>query len=399
MGRSSCDVEPVGPFARKASASGKRWRFARSLRRSKRTVIPMRGSTAAIAQAFRRPGSHPGEAMPNRPNGLEASRRPSRRGVDRNNCSVVGCLSGEVAPRAGAWIETANNSPPRTRNSRRPSRRGVDRNMDNARASISATRSPLAQGRGSKQQQNNINSGLEASPLAQGRGSKRSCSFFTPLKPVAPRAGAWIETSPLSVNPPALAVAPRAGAWIETASNTGNSACKFSRPSRRGVDRNSSQASQAPRTQVAPRAGAWIETATPCRRFRWRPVAPRAGAWIETISNACANLPQRSRPSRRGVDRNHDPAIGSELTGASPLAQGRGSKLIALMAASSWRSRPSRRGVDRNLKGDPRCSSERVSPLAQGRGSKPGARFCTERNSAVAPRAGAWIETLSRQRH
>ena len=79
----------------------------------------------------------------------------------------------EVAPRAGAWIET--------------SRLGLP------------------------------NSNEIWSPPARGRGLKpskkeREESRFT----VAPRAGAWIETLSLFFGCNLVLVAPRAGAWIET---------------------------------------------------------------------------------------------------------------------------------------------------------------------------------------
>ncbi len=55
--------------------------------------------------------------------------------------------------------------------------------------------------------------------------------------------------------------------------------------------------------------------------------------------------------------------------------------------------RPSRRGVDRNLGMSTEDDTRAMSPLAQGRGSKrAGAGFGDQRH-AVAPRAGAWIET------
>ncbi len=52
-------------------------------------------------------------------------------------------------------------------------------------------------------------------------------------------------------------------------------------------------------------------------------VAPRAGAWIET-----------SAPNHR------------ETIAESPLAQGRGLKLVPVPPAASPHGRPSRRGVD-----------------------------------------------------
>ena len=78
-------------------------------------------------------------------------------------------------------------------------------------------------------------------------------------------------------------------------------------------------------------------------------VAPRVGAWIETTAGLTAASTGQSRPSRGGVDRNR--------LGGRP----------------GWRSqsRPSRGGVDRN----------RYEGVAR-------------RAWDVAPRVGAWIETI-----
>ena len=211
----------------------------------------------------------------------------------------------EVAPRAGAWIETGHQGQP----CRRPW-------------------SPLAQGRGSKQ---DIAAGHWAEP------------------PVAPRAGAWIETSSPTAVPAGTRVAPRAGAWIET---------------------RCSKACSPPR-MVAPRAGAWIETFYVTGTNSCVFVAPRAGAWIETPGPTSPATSVPRRPSRRGVDRNCV-VQGLRMTPTSPLAQGRGSKRAEAVQRQAGCGRPSRRGVDRNL--HEICRRHRVygSPLAQGRGSKPG---------------------------
>ena len=101
-----------------------------------------------------------------------------------------------VAPRTGAWIETAIKG-----------------------LSFLRFWSPLVQGRGLKQQMG----GRDATPsvvaprtgawIETGRG-------FYKLRPcyVAPRTGAWIETRDVGHTLGALAVAPRTGAWIETES-------------------------------------------------------------------------------------------------------------------------------------------------------------------------------------
>ena len=78
------------------------------------------------------------------------TRRPSRRGVDRNRAQGFSDGYEIVAPRAGAWIETAPTSRSTRTMQRRPSRRGVDRNCGPARRDRLDQPSPLAQGRGSK---------------------------------------------------------------------------------------------------------------------------------------------------------------------------------------------------------------------------------------------------------
>ena len=73
--------------------------------------------------------------------------RPSRRGVDRN----LMCPDGwetvfRVAPRAGAWIETWQPSSVRLGKQRRPSRRGVDRNCGSAAMLLAAPSRPSRRG-------------------------------------------------------------------------------------------------------------------------------------------------------------------------------------------------------------------------------------------------------------
>jgi len=175
---------------------------------------------------------------------------------------AVGCRDlGEVAPRAGAWIETWRCAMISALADCRPSRRGVDRNDSRGRFALRkqvAPRagawietpspcldkphqmSPLAQGRGSKLLRRGLSNSDSSSPLAQGRGSKqRERADALDERYVAPRAGAWIETETGGERVMPEKVAPRAGAWIETPTRgrpTRGSSC---RPSRRGVDRNS----------------------------------------------------------------------------------------------------------------------------------------------------------------
>ena len=106
-------------------------------------------------------------------------RRPSRGGVDRNDTLVQARLSGDVAPLAGAWIETAFHA----------DRRGGQRVAPLAGAWIEtaphpsrgcARPSPLSRGRGSKPR---VEIGLDEgneSPLSRGRGSKLDIVSATP---------------------------------------------------------------------------------------------------------------------------------------------------------------------------------------------------------------------------
>ena len=78
-----------------------------------------------------------------------------------------------VAPRAGAWIETASTSP----------------------TSLRLSGSPPARGRGLKLLAQLRQLSLVQSPPARGRGLKLNLISAMALVTVAPRAGAWIETS------------------------------------------------------------------------------------------------------------------------------------------------------------------------------------------------------------
>ena len=98
----------------------------------------------------------------------------------------------QVAPRAGAWIET--NSLLRIE---------------------SPCLSPPVRGRGLKLNRTQSSVAPTWSPPVRGRGLKRTSGTLRAGRQVAPRAGAWIETM-LSVPRIRFLVAPRAGAWIET---------------------------------------------------------------------------------------------------------------------------------------------------------------------------------------
>ena len=190
------------------------------------------------------------------------SSRPSRRGVDRNAYLMRMSATRPVAPRAGAWIETSQQC-----------------------RSCSHPKSPLAQGRGSKQRK------------------RRACYE---RHGVAPRAGAWIETGPCESSSSWIRVAPRAGAWIETWNGGARACSDGGRPSRRGVDRNDDVADVWDSAFVAPRAGAWIET-----------------PWSQASLRKDGSPLAQGRGSKRYLDHNYGGPIGS------PLAQGRGSKPAA----------------------------------------------------------------------
>src|SRR5947209_10178914 len=87
--------------------------------------------------------------------------------------------------------------------------------------------------------------------------------------------------------------------------------------------------------------------------------------WLTKVSK------DAPRPSRGGVDRNTETGTGR----------------------SSTTCRPSRGGVDRNI-ALLRCDQPPTSPLAWGRGSKLRVGEPRHQAVAVAPRVGAWIETI-----
>ena len=254
--------------------------------------------------------------------------RPSRRGVDRNcrgfdgyGISVGSPLTqgrGSKLRRWHVWLPSTS----------RPSRRGVDRNREIQTMLLSNDRSPLTQGRGSKHKLWLSVHSTIMSPLTQGRGSKHSCRCNTGLD----RKG---------------------------------------RPSRRGVDRNTSSAVVFRFGEVAPHAGAWIETFLRRGQARVSRVAPHAGAWIETSRILTLSPIAWWSPLTQGRGSKPPPPPLPRPETTSPLTQGRGSKLLSLLSPHSLR----------------------VSPLTQGRGSKPYRRGGKGYAAKVAPHAGAWIET------
>jgi len=122
----------------------------------------------------------------------------------------------EVAPLAGARIETPYCGASRRASASRPSRRGADRNS--------------------------ARNGHQPQPVCRPsrRGADRNCIALTrtPRRLVAPLAGARIETAINRLGPQSGRVAPLAGARIETYEPQTDKTGWGCRPSRRGADRN-----------------------------------------------------------------------------------------------------------------------------------------------------------------
>ena len=169
-----------------------------------------------------------------------------------------------------------------------------------------------------------------------------------------------------------------------------------SRPPCGGVDRNLRYRNDRTRQQCRPPCGGVDRNhcATAARHFTYsRPpcggvdrnheavhalmdpeVAPRAGAWIETPARSARHHP-----------------IGS------PPVRGRGSKHVDLVDDVPIVRRPPCGGVDRNRGTASAAIGGGGSPPVRGRGSKLQAVWRLPRRQAVAPRAGAWIETCKRR--
>ena len=167
------------------------------------------------------------------------SRRPSRRGVDRNLLDQEPDNLVQGRPSRRGVDRNPMSNPAIGRPGCRPSRRGVDRNRRKADGNHDAERRPSRRGvdrnqrgrdemqlRGGRPSRRGVDRNVGAfkvaesvvgSPLTQGRGSKRARR--------APRHSR-------------VGVAPHAGAWIETARQCPHKHCCTCRPSRRGVDRN-----------------------------------------------------------------------------------------------------------------------------------------------------------------
>ena len=211
---------------------------------------------------------------------------------------------GKVAPRTGAWIETISALLTARMTPSRPSYRGVDRNGCVLKLPFGSLRRPSYRGV-------DRNGTTAPTTMPCGVAPRTGAWIETPIRQgdlahsaVAPRTGAWIETFPYAEAEKSRVVAPRTGAWIETVAVGDTLYTKGSRPSYRGVDRNS----------FAPLHGQ-----RPIRRPSYRGVDRNPGMYVYTDS-------PYGRPSYRGVDRN--------LTVPRDLPRIRG--------------RPSYRGVDRN---------------------------------------------------
>ena len=192
------------------------------------------------------------------------------------------------------------------------------------------------------------------------------------------------------------AVAPRAGAWIETRRTCRATACRACRSPRGGVDRNSA----VPITRFP----------APCR-------SPRGGVDRNRDRNACRPKTRGSLPAR-GRGSKHAPGCALRSGRGSLPARGRGSKLLLALDPLALDGRSPRGGVDRNSQVQGLRTPGISSLPARGRGSKlestvrrgelgrsrRSPRGGVDRNFSVqspqplsvnvAPRAGAWIETL-----
>ena len=170
--------------------------------------------------------------------------------------------------------------------------------------------------------------------------------------------------------------------------------------------------------RVAPRTGARIETAARSMSSQRSRVAPRTGARIETCHGARIGGWRSCRPSHRGADRNLNDYLSKPVDLRSPLAQGRGSKRVAVekfpvdLASPLAQGRGSKHRASGRMPRTPRVAprtgarietplsarrwrQSRSSPLAQGRGSKRLEHLDGRVTLRVAPRTGARIETMS----
>ena len=144
----------------------------------------------------------------------------------------------EVAPRAGAWVETVEVF------------REVRRVLVAPRA-----------GAWVETKKDSMSFHQIPSHPVRVRGLKRFSEAQCPHRGhVAPRAGAWVETFRVPIETTWRPVAPRAGAWVETQPRASGGSCRPSHPVRvRGLKLTLEAGVTWP-FSVAPRAGAWVET-------------------------------------------------------------------------------------------------------------------------------------------
>ena len=243
-GRGSKPRQTV-PQARSAQSPpvrgrGSKLRYRRQ-RRSRAGSPPVRGrgSKRAIPLTlFARRWSPPvrgrGSKLQPSPSWRVAGGRPPCGGVDRNprRNSIV-ADPWQVAPRAGAWIETCGIERRRDCFVVAPPCGGVDRNNDpNSRVFVQ-DKSPPVRGRGSKLRQREIRR------LTTGG---------------RPPCGGVDRNHPRKTAGRTRPVAPRAGAWIETCASWRGERRRRCRPPCGGVDRNSSAAARNVSASASPPA-------------------------------------------------------------------------------------------------------------------------------------------------
>ncbi len=187
------------------------------------------------------------------------------------------------------------------------------------------------------------------SPPTRGRGSKHGIRNLQPsCRRSPPTRGRGSKPIQSRLNACRTKVAPHAGAWIETLSDRDRVRTRVSPPTRgRGSKRHTGH-------RVRP------DRASP----------PTRGRGSKPASGGLPIRHRHCRPPRGGVDRNTPLSTAMPSRSRSPPTRGRGSKRLRL-------------GPDRQAG---------MSPPTRGRGSKhdDGA---DDPHPAVAPHAGAWIET------
>ena len=264
--------------------------------------------------------------------------RPPCGGVDRNGHRTHGVRFGEVAPRAGAWIETCPEP-----------------------SANRSHRSPPVRGRGSKRQQVVRRRNAGRRPPCGGVDRNLVAGVEVRQRLVAPRAGAWIETRWIiprcgqsGRRPPCGGVdrnvrvkpwrharrrRPPCGGVDRNLGGDGVPLLSTRRPPCGGVDRNRAAPIFNRQPRVAPRAGAWIETTRASWSLTLDQVAPRAGAWIET-STMSGRVSSKLSPPVRGRGSKHEKRLPHPVEIMSPPVRGRGSKLDGQPDADASAGRP-----------------------------------------------------------